>query len=200
METLYSYYKYYKKVNDTTVIEIRLPDVRQVYNPLDPSPYPQKALDRRIEEFIVDAVRDFPPKTDLKLAFYLPKKEMQNDAVRGLDETIRNHFRYLAARTEREIANTFLVGRIGLVIGISFLALTLLVNLMIARKPDTIFNEIIRNSLLIIGWVAMWQPISNLFYAWQPFRQKLKIYQKIYQMEISILPSEGIQDTGPSAG
>jgi hypothetical protein len=191
MDNLDSYFKYYKKVNDTVLVEIQLPGIDHIYNPLDPSPYPEKSLDKTIEEYITEGVRDFPLKTDLRLVFYLPIKDMQTEAARKLVQTVQNHFRYRAAQTKRVMRDTFVGGRISLAIGISFLALTLLANLIIAKKPDTVINEIIRNSLLIIGWVAMWQPISIFFYAWRPFRQTLKVYQKICIMEISVLPSEG---------
>jgi hypothetical protein len=44
MENLDSYYKYYKKVDSTVLIELQLQDIQQIANPLDPSPYPEKTL------------------------------------------------------------------------------------------------------------------------------------------------------------
>ena len=191
MENLDSYYKYYNKVDSTVLIEIQLQDIQQIANPLDPSPYPEKTLGKDIAEYITNAVGDFPLTTNLKLVVYLPEEDLQREAAKNLDQTIQNHFRYKKAQTKREMKETFASGRISLAVGISFLALTLLANLMIAKKPDTVLNEIIRNSLLIIGWVAMWQPISIFFYAWRPFQQKLKIYQKICDMEVSVLSLAG---------
>ena len=150
----------------------------------------KKHLGKDIEEYITNAVGDFPLTTNLKLVVYLPEEDLQREAAKNLDQTIQNHFRYKIAQTKREMKETFASGRISLAIGISFLALTLLANLMIAKKPDTVINEVIRNSLLIIGWVAMWQPISTFLYAWWPIRKKVKVYQKISTMEISVLPFE----------
>ena len=190
MENPDSPYKYYRKVEGTSLIELQLQDIQQIANPLDPSPYPEKTLDKNIEEYIADAVRDFPLKTDLKLVVYLPGEELQREAAKKLDQTIHNHFRYKTAQTQREMKETFASGRISLAIGITFLALTILANLLIAKDPNTVIYEIIRNSLLIIGWVAMWQPISTFLYAWWPIRKKVKVYQKISTMEISVLPFE----------
>jgi hypothetical protein len=191
-----SYYRYYKKVKDTVLIEISLSGIRQIYNPLDPSPYPERSLDKTVEDYIVEAVRDFPLEENLELVVYLPEEEMGNGSVQALGQAIGNHFRYKAAQARREMRDTFATGRVGLVIGISFLGLTLFASYRIARNPDTVINEIVRNSLLIIGWVAMWQPISIFFYAWQPFRQKLKIYQKICRVRVSVLPSgDGKKDS-----
>jgi hypothetical protein len=190
MENPDSPYKYYRKVEGTSLIELQLQDIQQIANPLDPSPYPEKTLDKNIEEYIADAVRDFPLKTDLKLVVYLPGEGLHREAAKKLDQTIHNHFRYKTAQTQREMKETFASGRISLAIGITFLALTILANLLIAQDPNTVIYEIIRNSLLIIGWVAMWQPISTFLYAWWPIRKKVKVYQKISTMEISVLSFE----------
>ncbi len=185
-----SYYRYYKRIDHTVLIELLLSGVYQIYNPLDPSPSPERLLDDAVEDYIVEAVRDFSLDKEMELVIYLPKEDLRTESAMILEETIHNHFRYRITQLRKDMGDTFTAGRIGLVIGISFLALTLLASYMIARKPDTVINEIIRNSLLIIGWVAMWQPISIFFYAWQPFRQKLKIYQKICGLKVSVMPLE----------
>jgi hypothetical protein len=182
-----SYYRYYKRIDHTVLIELLLPGAQHIYNPFDPSPYPERLLDNAVEDYIVEAVRDFSPDKPMELVIYLPKEEQDTELAKVLEETIHNHFRYRTNQLRKEMGDTFRAGRVGLVIGISFLALTLLASYMIAKNPDTVINEIVRNSLLIIGWVAMWQPISIFFYAWQPFRQKLKVYQKICSLKISIL-------------
>ncbi len=188
METLDTTYKYYKKVDDTILIEILVQNVQQIFNPLDPSPYPGKTLDKSLEEYITDAVKDFPLPSDMELVMYLPEEDLQKETASNLDQTIHNHFLYKAAQTQREMRETFASGRISLAIGISFLAITIVANLVIAKNPDTILHEIIRNSLLIIGWVAMWQPISLFLYAWWPIRKKVRVYQKISTMKISFVP------------
>ncbi len=181
-------HKNHKKAGSTVLIGLRLQDIRQIADPLDPSPYPEKAINRNIEEYITSAVKGFPLTTDLELAVYLPEKDLQSEVAKVLEQTIQDHFRNRAAQTQREAKDTYAGGRIGLVIGTSFLAVTIFATLAIAKKPDTVINDLIRNSLLIIGWVAMWQPISVFFYAWQPFRQRLKVYRKISGMKVTLLP------------
>ena len=190
MDNLDAVYKYYRKVGQTILIEILVQNARQIFNSLDPSPYPEKTLDASVEAYITDAVRDFPLPSDIELVVYLPGEELQKETESNLAQTIHNHFLYKAAQTRREMRETFASGRISLAIGISFLAMTIIANLIIAKNPDTIIHEIIRNSLLIIGWVAMWQPISLFLYAWWPIRKKVRVYQKISTMKISCIPSE----------
>ncbi len=189
-DELDSCYSYYRKVDHTILIEIRLAEIGQIHDPLDPSRYPERTLDKDVESYITDAVRDFPENTDLELAVYVPAEEMGKEGTKRLVQTIHNHFRYRAAQARREIREIFGSGRFGLVVGLSILGLALFADLAIARSPDTVFGEILRNSLLIIGWVAMWQPVSAFLYEWRPYRRKLKIFKKICGMKISILPLE----------
>ncbi len=194
-----SCYYYYRKVGHSILIEIRLDSIDRIHDPLDPSRYPERTLDRGVESYITDAVRDFPKKTELELVVYVPEKEMQKEGTKRLVQTIHNHFRYKAAQARREMREIFESGRTGLMGGILLLALVLFVNLTIARTPDSVVNEVLRNSLLVIGWVAMWQPISAFLYEWRPYQRKLKIYRKICRMKISIIPLETRveQERGP---
>jgi hypothetical protein len=45
---------------ESRVIEVRVAELRQLFNAIDPSPFRQRDLDPRAEEFIVDWSRDFP--------------------------------------------------------------------------------------------------------------------------------------------
>ncbi|MDD1678929.1 MAG: hypothetical protein LUO93_07105 [Methanomicrobiales archaeon] len=188
MEQLDSYYQYYKNVDGTILIEIKLQEIMQIYDSLDPSPFYQKVLDRNAEEYITEAVMDFPAHILLKLVVYLPEKEMQKEAARELDQAIHNHFKYKTNQTQRELREKFMGGRMALIIGVVFLASTLAANIAIASQPDNVINQVIRSSLLIIGWVAMWQPVNTFLYEWWPIRRKIKVYRKIGSMEVSIVP------------
>jgi hypothetical protein len=44
---------------------------------------------------------------------------------------------------------------------------------------------------LIIGWVAMWQPITVFLYELWPIIRLKRIYEKISTIEIEVLPLPG---------
>ena len=188
MEQLDSYYNYYKNVDGKILIELKLREIMQIYDSLDPSPFYQKVLDKNAEEYITEAVMDFPSSTDLKLVVYLPESEIQKDAARDLGQAVHNHFKYKADQAHREMRETLTGGRISLLIGIVFLTLTLAANLEIASHPDTVINQTIRSSLLIIGWVAMWQPVNTFLYGWWPIRRKIKIFKKAGAIDVMVMP------------
>jgi hypothetical protein len=52
-------------------MELKLREVAQLFNPLDPSPLTEKDLDRNVEEFIVSWARELPPRKELRLVVRL---------------------------------------------------------------------------------------------------------------------------------
>ena len=48
--------------------------------------------------------------------------------------------------------------------------------------------QLFADALLIIGWVAMWEPITVLLYELWPIIRMKEVYQKISRMEIDVLP------------
>jgi hypothetical protein len=56
------------------VIEIRVAELRQLFNAIDPSPFRQRDLDRRAEEFIVDWASDLPMNKPWALVVHLDRR------------------------------------------------------------------------------------------------------------------------------
>ena len=52
-------------------ISLKLRDMGQLFNSMDPSPFIEKDLDDDAEEFIVSWAQEFPPNAPLKLRVYL---------------------------------------------------------------------------------------------------------------------------------
>jgi hypothetical protein len=42
--------------------------------------------------------------------------------------------------------------------------------------------------LTIAGWVAMWRPMEIYLYDWWPLRRKSRLYQKLSQMPVQMIP------------
>jgi hypothetical protein len=55
-------------------IEIRIEEISQIFNTLDPFPFREKDLDKDAEEFIVGWARELPADQPLKIIVHLPEK------------------------------------------------------------------------------------------------------------------------------
>ena len=82
----------------------------------------------------------------------------------------------------------FRVRRISLLIGLVFLALSIGVGDLIANalrgRP---VGDVVRESLLIGGWVAMWRPLEIFLYDWWPIRSEARLYDRLSGMPVRIV-------------
>ena len=63
------------------VIEVRVAELRQLFNAIDPSPFRQRDLDPRAEEFIVDWARDLPMDKPWALVGHLNRPAGDHEAA-----------------------------------------------------------------------------------------------------------------------
>jgi len=181
----------YHKEDGRVLIEIKLTSVIQLFNSFDPAPFYEKEIDTEAEHYIVDTVRDFPTKTKFKIHIYLPPALVASEEAKKIIPAIHTHFHYRMLVADRKFRSKFRFGRISLLIGLVFLAVALVARQIVATMNNHFLAQLLSDSLLIIGWAAMWEPITVLLYELWPIIRSRKIYEKISTMEIEVLPLPG---------
>ena len=117
---------------------------------------------------------------------YLPPADVNKEIEVNLVKAVRNHFSYKNLLTEIELRRILYQGRTNFLIALIFLFLCLLTISLLSKFEESLMKSLFSEGLLIIGWVAMWEPINTLLYGWWPVVHKRNIYQKIIEMDISI--------------
>jgi hypothetical protein len=168
------------------VIEIELNSIMQLFDSFDPAPFHEKELDADAEVYIYNAVDEFPLKKPLEIMIHLPPAEVSPETEDSLKKAIKNHFSYKRLLTEIELRRLLYQGRRNLVIALVFLFLCLLTINLLSTLEESVIKTLFSEGLLIIGWVAMWNPIDIFLYGWWPIVHKHKIYQKIIDMDVSL--------------
>lgn len=169
-------------------IEVRVTELRRLFNAIDPSPFRERDLDPRAEEFIVDWSKDLPADARLALVVYLERPAGPADEAVILKDAIHEYFSQRAAGARRSLRELFSRGRTSLGIGLGFLALSI----AISDALGTYFQgsglaEILRESFLIGGWVAMWRPLEVFLYDWWPIRADSRLYDRLAAMPVRIV-------------
>jgi hypothetical protein len=178
----------YKKENGRILIEIKLSSVAQLFNSFDPAPFHEKELDSAAEHYIVDMVKDFPPKTMFKMIIYLPQDVATTERAMKIPTAIHNHFQFKMLVADRKFRSHFRHGRSTLLIGLTFLTIALIARQLVSSLENHILAQLFADALLIMGWAAMWEPITVLLYELWPIIQLKKTYDKISRMEIDVVP------------
>lgn len=178
----------YRKEGDRILIEITLSSVIQLFNSFDPAPFHEKELDTAAERYIVETVKDFPKRTQFKILIYLPPDVASTDQARKIPQAIHNHFAYRALVQERKFRLRFRYGRWALLIGLTCLTIALVARQFVSHLNNQLYAQIFADALLIIGWAAMWEPVTVLLYELWPVIDQKRIYEKLTMTEIAILP------------
>ena len=173
-------------VADHRVIEVRLGELRQLFNAIDPSPFRDRDLDPRAEEFIVEWAREWPRDARLALRVHLERARGRPDESTLLADAIHQYFKARAARARRNLRDLFRRGRISLVIALVFLGVAMTLSDLLGKLGEGGFTAILREGVLIGGWVAMWRPLEVFLYDWWPVLGEVRLLNRLSAMPVEI--------------
>ena len=170
-------------------ISLKLRDLNQLFNSMDPSPFIDKDLDDDAEEFIVSWAQEFPPNTPIKLRIHLDQWPAE-DPKELIRTAVHNHFAHRAKITDLEFKRLLRRGRTSLFIGLLFLAACLLLSKMLLGHAAGTWAAVVRESLTIAGWVAMWRPMQIYLYDWWPLLRLSRTFTKLSHMPVELVQKD----------
>ena len=155
------------------IIDVRISELRQLFNEIDPSPFNDRDLDPKAEAFIVDWASGLPRRARLALRVQLHRAAGPIEEAAVLRDAIHEFFARRTIEARRRLRELFHRGRLSLLIAVAFLALALMVGGRVASYfPDSRLALLVREGVLIVGWVAMWRPVEVFLYDWWPIRRR----------------------------
>ena len=170
-------------------IRLKLHDISQLFNSMDPSPFIEKDLDDDAEEFIVSWAHEFPLDEPIRLSIYLEQWPAE-DPKEMIKTAVHNHFMHRAKINNLEFRRLLKQGRTSLLIGLSFLSTCLILsNVLLGNRGET-WAAVVRESLTIAGWVAMWRPMQLYLYDWWPLRRRGRVFAKLARMPVEVIHKE----------
>lgn len=176
----------YKHVEGKRWIEVRIKSSQQLFDARDPAPFRERDLDDDFVEYIVSSVKEFSISTPLKIVIYVEENEIKDLPKDSIREAIRSYFSY-KIDLQRGDLKTF-IKRAQLFLLIGFLVLSSCIgiaqSLKIPSPPGAI--GILREGIVIFGWVSIWKPIELILFDWYPLFEKIRLYKKLLAMEIDI--------------
>jgi hypothetical protein len=176
-------------------IEVRVRNLNQLFNSLDPAPFYEQDLDTDAEEFIVGWARELPRKVPFEIVLHLT--EPRTDGLshvkveEKIGEGVLRYFQNRSRQEDRRLAELLRVGRASLLIGVIFLVSCFLVANFIGNfisDPTTpTLLHILRESFIIIGWVAMWRPLEIFLYDWWPIAGARTLYHRLSEANFQLV-------------
>ncbi|BCK87617.1 hypothetical protein MIZ01_1408 [Sideroxyarcus emersonii] len=171
-------------------LALRVREIAQLFNSMDPTPFLNKDLDPQANEFIESWASSHSLNSRFHLTIHIEHWPEQGDPTEMLTSAIHNHFLYQAERTRRRLHQVLKQGRISMAIGIIFVSSCLIAADFIGDLGPNAGYRIARESLTIVGWVAMWRPMQIFLYDWWPILRKIRLYQKLGSAHVQVVPGK----------
>jgi hypothetical protein len=169
------------------VIRVHLRELSQLLETLDPSPFRERDLDPAAEEYIVESVKELASTGPCVLVIHVDHPSAAADEERVVGDAIRMHFARRSSLLRRNLRQLLQRGVLSLGIGFIFLALMfVIVQATGLVRAETGMATLLRESLVIVGWVAMWRPLEIFLYDWWPIVGERRLHDRLSRIDVQI--------------
>ena len=153
---------------------------------MDHSPLPERDLDPKAEDFIVSSAREARGDAAFALQVYVDRYGTSEDPA-AVPRAVHEFFAQHSLSARRRLSQLFRVGRTSLLIGLAFLTVAVTLAGVVERALGPAeLSTLIRESIVIGGWVAMWRPLEIFLYDWWPIRAERKLFDRLSAMPVRI--------------
>lgn len=167
-------------------IDIRLRSARQLFDGRDPAPFRERDLEDRAVEYLVGAVEELPRDAPVKLVFWISDEPAASLPDATIVEAVRAHFEYEVVRLDRRIRHHMRQGQRFLLFGLAVLVIFLTLAQLTSGMNPSHLRQIVREGLVITGWVALWRPIEVLLYDWWPIVEERRTHRRLREAPIEV--------------
>ncbi len=176
----------YKHAEGKRWIEVRVKSAQQLFDARDPAPFRERDLDDGFVEYVLSSVREFAVSCPLKLVIYIEGEESKDLARDAIREAIHSYFTYKSDLQKSELRTFLKRAQLFLLIGLFVLisCIGLAQSLTLPNPPGAL--GILREGIVIFGWVSIWKPIELILFDWYPLFERLRFYKKLMTIEIDI--------------
>ena len=173
----------YRKENGFNCIDLTARDFRQLYDSRDPSPFHERDLDEDLVHYLVMSCEEIKHEEPLKIVVNSPQLLSETEQLNDFILAFHQYFEHELWATKNELHNLFRQGRVSLLFGLLFLMICVFGAIRFVGDVN-VFNRVIHEGLIIMGWVALWKPINIFLYEWWPYRRKMRVYKRLSEVKI----------------
>ena len=167
-------------------IELELHEPNQLFNSMDPSPFVDRDLDGDAEEFILNWAQEYSHREQLSLTIHLEHMPAE-DPTAWMAEAVHNFFSYRANLNRLAFRRLMDDGQTSLLVGLAFLTGCLAIRNLVLGRTAGAWAGLLRESLTIVGWVAMWRPVQIYLHEWWPLWRRGRTLNKLSAMPVEVV-------------
>jgi hypothetical protein len=177
----------YRLENGEPCVDIRLAGIEHFFDGRDPAPFRQRDLDPDLADYLRDAGDDLLREKHLRIIFWLERACQPGE----IEEAFRAHFEYENERIARRGKQRRRTGQIALVLALVLLSGLLSLSRLVESTVPGFFGAVLKEGLVIAGWVVLWRPVEILLFDWIPERHQRLVVDKLLQAAIEVRMGQG---------
>lgn len=170
---------------DMIELNIAVKNTEEIYQQFGYSSISETTISKDFEEYILNSIKNYPLEEKLKLIIHIQKKDRRE--LDNLDDYIHKHFSNKLSDIELNLKQQFKEWKINMTIGILFLVMCLVLVQVLEVFQHINFMKIIKEGLIIIGWVALWEPVTFILFSWRNLKRDRLYYKKLCSIPISVV-------------
>jgi hypothetical protein len=176
-------------MNATAEITLHVKSIEQILLRHNSPYYCKRMLNEDVEEYIIEEASVFRHHKKIILKIYLIGSEIA--CANEIVSAVHKHFEYRKNKSLKQLKEGIQRGWRSLLIGFLFLGIIFLLSEIVKQLlPDSPIIMTVRESLIIIGWVALWRPAELLLYEWRPFKREVNLFLKLEHSNVQIISED----------
>jgi len=176
----------YRVEDGRSCIDLNVRHSRQLFDGRDPAPFRERDLDEDVVDYLIGAAQEIPRKQLLKIVVTISEEPEPRLAADIIAEAVREYFVHERSQIRRRLGEHVRRGRMFLSIGLAMLVVFLTLAELTASIPSGPLRDILREGLVITGWVAMWRPLEVLLYDWWPLVDERRQVSRMLEAPVSV--------------
>jgi hypothetical protein len=177
----------YRSVNGKHLIEVRVRSAQQLFDARDPAPFRARDLDDDFAEYIITSTEEIPHKIPVKVAIYVTEPQSTDLDKDSILEAIHSHLSYQIELKQLQLSKIFKTGQLFLMIGLASLIICLTGANALEKFVSNDAVRILKEGLIIFGWVSMWRPFELILFDWYPVFDRIRILRKVLESEKDVI-------------
>ncbi len=169
-------------------IELNLRTYADAFQTLVPLPLPYLNIDPDIVEYVEEQMEEIPKKSPGRLVLGLPAEEIEpgdEETVRRLTAIYFEQRNKRLAKEEREALKSVFSAVFW---GFVFMLFCQIVRWLADFPEYPTITQTISEGMLVLGWVALWNPYDRLLFTWWPAVKQRRLMNRIAELEVVLRP------------
>jgi len=167
------------------VIEVRVREVPQLFNTLDPFPFRERDISAPVDQYIVEWAEKLPQGQPIQIVVHVQSPTNER-ATTDISDATTTWYSEKEKTQENAIRALFRDGRRAFFIGMTLLSACLFLAWLLSQNYKGPFAHLMQESFVIIGWVVIWRPVEIFLYDWIPLMRRRKLYHRLAASKVTV--------------